>query len=285
MAAPTQITVSQLSRLIGLPDSPILVDVCIDEDFALDPRLIPGSFRHPFDDIVSLAPQLSGARVVVLCQKGLKLSQGAAAILRASGITAESLEGGLLAWADAGQPLLSTASLPQRQTSGQTRWVTRHRPKIDRIACPWLIRRFIDPRAEFLFVEPSQVLLVAEKFAATPFDIEDVFWSHRGERCTFDTVLDEFSLNVPALQHLAQIVRAADTNRLELAPEAAGLLAASLGLSRMYRDDLAQLEAGMLLYDSFYRWARDATDEGHNWPASSISSAITQAAAPIASRS
>lgn len=285
MPAPTQITVSQLSRLIGLPDAPILVDVCIDEDFALDPRLIPGSFRHPFDDIASLVPQLAGARVVVLCQKGLKLSQGAAAVLRASDISAESLQGGLLDWADAGQPLIPAALLPQRQASGGTRWVTRHRPKIDRIACPWLIRRFIDPRAEFLFVAPSQVLQVAEKFAATPFDIEDVFWSHRGERCTFDTMLDEFSLNVPTLQHLAQIVRAADTNRLDLAPEAAGLLAASLGLSRMFRDDLAQLDAGMLLYDSFFRWARDATDEGHDWPASSVSSTVAQTDARKASRS
>jgi hypothetical protein len=144
--------------------------------------------------------------------------------------------------------------------------VTRARPKIDRIACPWLIRRFIDPNAAFLFVSASEVLEVAERFTATPFDIDGVFWSHRGEQCTFDTMLDEFGLDIPALRNLATIVRAADTARLDLAPEAAGLLAVSLGFSRMYRNDLEQLGAAMAIYDGFYRWARDATDETHNWP-------------------
>ncbi len=107
---------------------------------------------------------------------------------------------------------------------------------------------------------------MAELFGAMPYDIEEAFWSHRGERCTFDTMLDEFGLSTPALDRLATIVRGADTARLDLAPEAAGLLAASLGLSRMHVDDLEQLEAGMALYDALYRWARDATDETHNWP-------------------
>ena len=160
--------------------------------------------------------------------------------------------------------------MPKRNAEGRTVWVTRQRPKIDRIACPWLIRRFVDPRAQFLFVASSDVLDVAEKFDATPFDIEGVAWSHKGEFCTFDTMLDAFTLRTPPLDHLATIVRGADTNRHDLAPEAAGLLAASLGLSRMYRDDLAQLDAAMGLYDAFYRWARDATDEGHDWPASSV---------------
>ena len=170
MPAPTRITVSQLSRLIGLPDTPIMVDVCTDDDYSLDPRLIPGSFRHPFHDIVALKPQLEGARVVVICQKGLKLSQGAAAVLRASGITAESLEGGMLAWVDAEQPLIPAAKLPEPQASGQTRWVTRHRPKIDRIACPWLIRRFIDPRAEFLLGHdwPTSSVSTPATFAGAP---------------------------------------------------------------------------------------------------------------------
>ena len=145
--------------------------------------------------------------------------------------------------------------------------MTRARPKIDRIACPWLIRRFVDPRAVFLFVAPAEVDGVAERFDATPFDIEDVFWSHRGELCTFDVMVEEFGLATEPLLRLATIVRGADTARLDLAPEAPGLLAASLGLSRMYADDLEQLEAGMLLYDAFYRWCRDATDETHNWPA------------------
>ena len=269
MASPTQITVSQLSRLIGLPDAPILVDICIDEDFNADPRLIPTAFRHPFQDIAALVPKLTGAHVVVVCQKGLKLSQGAAAILRDHGIVAESLEGGNFAWHDAGQPLVPASKIPDRNKQGRTVWVTRQRPKIDRIACPWLIRRFIDPNAQFLFVEPSEVLNVAEKFDATPFDVEEVFWSHHGEMCTFDTMVEEFELHSEPLKRLAVIVRGADTNRHDLAPQAAGLMAASLGLSRMYKDDLAQLGAGMGLYDAFYRWSRDAVDEGHDWPATS----------------
>ena len=107
---------------------------------------------------------------------------------------------------------------------------------------------------------------VASRFDAAPFDIEDVFWSHRGEFCTFDIMIEELGLATPALSHLARIVRAADTGRLDLEPQAAGLLAASLGLSRIHADDLAQLEAGMALYDAFYRWCRDATNETHNWP-------------------
>ncbi|MDF9794556.1 hypothetical protein M2440_005257 [Methylorubrum extorquens] len=149
-----------------------------------------------------------------------------------------------------------------------TVWVTRARPKVDRIACPWLIRRFVDPDAVFLFVPPSEVVGVAERFEAAPFDIDDpgTFWSHRGDLCTFDVMVEELGLATPPLLHLATLVRGADTGRPDLAPEAAGLLAASLGLSRIYADDLAQLDAGMLLYDAFYRWCRDATEETHNWP-------------------
>ena len=146
------------------------------------------------------------------------------------------------------------------------KWVTRERPKIDRIACPWLIRRFIAPAAVFLFVEPSQVEFVADRFKVTPFDIDGVFWSHRDERCTFDTMIEEFGLHSDALDRLATIVRGADTARPDLAPQAPGLLAASLGLSRLIDDDLRQLEAGMTLYDCFYLWCRDATHETRNRP-------------------
>jgi len=183
------------------------------------------------------------------------------------------LEGGFEAWAAADAPLLRPDHLPPRDAQGRTAWVTRARPKIDRIACPWLIRRFIDPSAVFLFVAPSEVAAVADRFAATPFDIEDIFWSHRGDTCTFDVMLEEFGLAWPALTRLALIVRGADTARPDLAPQAAGLLAASLGLSRMYRDELAQLDAAMGLYDAFYRWARDAVGETHNWPATGSSKA------------
>lgn len=123
-----------------------------------------------------------------------------------------------------------------------------------------------DPQATFLFVSASEVSAVAKRFDAIPFDIEGIYWSHRGEFCTFDVMIDEFGLAFPALAKLATIVRGADTARLDIAPEAAGLLAVSLGLSRMYGNDLEQLDAGMLVYDALYRWCRDASDETHNWP-------------------
>ncbi len=117
---------------------------------------------------------------------------------------------------------------------------------------------------------PQEVAAVADRFNATAFDIENAHWSHRGELCTFDVMVEEFSLGTKPLLHLATLVRAADTARLDLLPEASGLLAASLGLSRIYSNDLEQLEAGMTLYDAFYRWCRDATGETHNWPTSKV---------------
>ncbi len=263
MPSPNEITVNQLSRLIGTPNAPVLLDVRIDEDFALDPFLLPAAIRHPFTDIATLAPSLKGRAVVVYCQKGKKISHGAVAFLRDLGVQAEVLEGGQFAWRDAGLSQVPDVVIPPRNAEGRTIWVTRHRPKIDRIACPWLIRRFVDPNALFLFVPPAEVQGVADRFNATPFDVEDTLFAHRGDQCTFDTMLEEFALKTKPLEHLAKIIRGADTGNLNLAPECAGLLAASLGLSRMYRDDLAQLDAGMALYDSFYRWARDATNETH----------------------
>ena len=266
MPSPTEITVNQLSRLIGTAEAPVIIDVRIDEDFDLDPQILPTATRCAHTEIATLAPQLKDKKVVVYCQKGKKISQGSIAILRSMGINAESVEGGHFGWRDAGQTLIPIDKIPPQNANQKTVWVTKQRPKIDRIACPWLIRRFIDPNAQFLFVAPSEVLGVAEKFNATPFDIEDVFWTHRRELCTFDVMLQEFEINTPALSKLAEIVRGADTNRHELAPESAGLLAASLGLSRIYRDDNEQLDAGMLLYDAFYRWARDASNESHDSP-------------------
>jgi rhodanese-related sulfurtransferase len=266
MPSPSEITVAQLSRLIGLPGSPAIIDVRDDDDYGADPRLIPGARHHDYRDVAGWGPRYAGCSAIVVCQKGLKLSQGVAALLRHEGIEAESLEGGMLAWQAAKQTLLNPKHLPKPDATGRTLWVTRARPKIDRIACPWLIRRFIDPQAVFLYVAPSEVLATAERFGASPFDIENVFWSHRGEKCTFDAMVEEFGLSSPAMDRLALIVRGADTSRHNLAPESAGLLAASLGYSRMYKDDLAQLEASMALYDALYRWARDAQGEGHDWP-------------------
>jgi rhodanese-related sulfurtransferase len=266
MSSYTSISIEKLARLVGTATSPVLFDVRTEKDFAADPRMIPGSICRghatAFDWVKGFADRSS----IVICQNGEKLSEGVAALLRDAGAAAETLEGGFNAWRSAKLPLLAASKLPAPNAEGRTVWVTRSRPKIDRIACPWLIRRFIDPTAIILFVAPAEVVAVGKRFGAAPFDIENAFWSHRGELCTFDVMIEEFGLSAPPLLRLAAMVRAADTGRLDLSPEAPGLLAASLGLSRMFDDDLKQLEAGMLLYDAFYRWCRDATDETHNWP-------------------
>ena len=267
MPAPTEMTVAQLARLVGTPDAPLLLDLRIDEDVQDSHRSLPCARRVDATTVSALSPTLAGRRVVAICHRGRKLSHGAAAVLRAEGVACEVLQGGHVAWEEAGRPTVDLAALPARDEAGRTVWVTRQRPKIDRIACPWLIRRFIDPDARFLFVPPEDVALVADRFGATPFDVEGLGLEHDGEFCTFDTMLRAFGLRDPALDAMATIVRAADTDRHDLAPQAAGLLALSVGLSRMYRDDLAQLEAGMGLYDALYRWARDGQDEGHDWPA------------------
>jgi rhodanese-related sulfurtransferase len=266
MASFTSISPDKVARLIGTAKTPVLIDVRTDEDFAADSRLLPGAVRRSHQDASDWGDQFSGRSAIVVCQYGQKLSEGTAAWLRHVNVAAEALEGGFEGWKAANLPLVPASKLPARDAQGRTVWVTRARPKIDRIACPWLIRKFVDPDAVFLFVAPSEVIAVGERFNAVPFDIEDVFWSHRGELCTFDVMVEEFGLATPPLLRLATMVRAADTGRLDLSPEAPGLLAASLGLSRMYDDDLEQLEAGITLYDAFYRSCRDATGETHNWP-------------------
>jgi rhodanese-related sulfurtransferase len=266
MAATTTITHDKLIRLIGTPHCPAIIDVRTDEDAADVPFLIPGSTRRRFESVEGWAPDFAGQGAITVCAHGGGVSTGVAAWLRAIGIDAESLEGGLEAWTQAGHPAVPEASLPPRDALGRTLWVTRARPKVDRIACPWLIRRFVDRQATFLFVPPSEVESVAERFGATPFDVDGAHWSHRGDLCTFDVMVELFGLTgFAALDRLAVIVRGADTARPELAPQCAGLLAASLGLSRMHADDHEQLEAGMPLYDAFYRWCRDAVDETHDW--------------------
>lgn len=145
------------------------------------------------------------------------------------------------------------------------KWITRERPKIDRIACPWLIRKFIDHQAEFLFVKPSEVNSEAARLNAIPFDVEGVELSHDGELCSFDTILRKYEIQDPLLAEIALIVRGADTNRLDLAPQCAGLLAISLGLSQIFKDDHQQLEYGMVLYDALYGWLKSARGEVHTW--------------------
>ena len=180
----------------------------------------------------------------------------------------KTLEGGFEGWKDAKLPLVPRDQNCRRATAqGRTVWVTRARPKIDRIACPWLIRRFVDPNAVFLFVAPSEVVAVGERFNAAPFDIENVFWSHRGELCTFDVMIEEFGLARRRCCGWPTMVRAADTGRLDLSPEAPGLAG---GLARpvahVRRRSRTARGRHAALYDAFYRWCRDATGETHNWP-------------------
>jgi hypothetical protein len=146
------------------------------------------------------------------------------------------------------------------------KWITRERPKIERIACPWLVTRFIDPDAEFVYVAAAQVRAKAQELDAIPFDVPDVALSHVGERCSFDAFLTRYELKDPALQQLAAIVRGADTSRLDLTPQSAGLYAISLGLSRTTPDDHAMLAVGMQVYDALYAWCRDGQGETHAWP-------------------
>ena len=272
MPSTTEITVQQLSRLIGLPNAPAIVDVRTEEDYASRSAPDPGLAPARLSRRQNLGERLPGPQrhrclpARAEAQPGRCRLDAPRGHRRANaGRRLRGVEG------RAGQLLVRTEKLPARDEHGRTVWVTRARPKVDRIACPWLIRRFVDPGAVFLFVAPSEVLPVAERFNATPFDIDGVFWSHRGETCTFDTMIAEFGLKSEPLSRLAAIVRGADTAKLDLAPEAAGLLAASLGYSRMYRDDLAQLDAALALYDAFYRWCRDATEETHNWPSAKAS--------------
>lgn len=135
-------------------------------------------------------------------------------------------------------------------------WVTREQPKIGRIACPWLIRRFIGADARILYVGAEFVIPVAEEFGGTPFDVEGVAYSHDNEQCSFDALLRAFDINDDALNHLARIVRGADTARLDLAPECAGLLALSQGVSNLHRSDLAAMQHGFAIYDALYAWAQ-----------------------------
>lgn len=262
MPAPNEITPNQLLRLIGTSKCPVIVDICTAEDHALDPVLIPTAIRASHTDIPAIQSRIGDRPAVIVCQKGKKLSQAVAAYLRADGLRAEFLSGGMVAWRgmqDA--PSVPSASIPG-PVNGASLWVTRHRPKIDRIACPWLIRRFIDPAARFLFVAPSEVLNVTDRMGATAFDVDGAVLAHSAGQCTFDAMLRTFNLATPALRRMADIIRAADTGRGSH-PAAAGLLAVSVGLSRQYRDDNQQLDAGMTLYDALYLWARDGFEETH----------------------
>lgn len=220
-----------------------------------------GALTRDPDRVSSWAGELPAAStVVVYCVHGHEVSQGVARALAERGIAASFLEGGLEeGWKAAG------GALDPKPAGAATRWVTRERPKVDRIACPWLIARFIDRDAEFLYVPAKTVLDAANREDAVPYDIPDVGFSHDGERCSFDAFLKHYRLRDPALERLAIIVRGADTAKLDLAPQAAGLHAISLGLSRTFTDDHEMLRHGMVMYDALYAWCKDGQDETHTW--------------------
>ena len=254
----TAVSAEALRTSFRAPFPPTLVDVRRRAAFERDPVRLPMALRHEPEEIDRWASQLEPWRpVVVYCVHGHEVSQNAAATLRARGFDAHSLEGGIVQWRDQGGPVE-----PWRPGS---RWITRERPKIDRIACPWLIRRFVDASAEIIYAPPKNVRAVAAEQAATPFDIPDVEYSHDGERCSFDAFVERHVPGDPALDALADIVRAADTDTLDRAAPAAGLLAVSLGLGRGIADDQALLRHGLLVYDALYAWCREGRGERHGW--------------------
>ena len=241
----------------GFPP-PQVLDVRRTAAFESDPVVIPGSVRCAPEDVGAIAASLEPWRpVVAVCVHGHEVSRTAAAELSARGYDARSLDEGIEGWRAAGGATVAWRA--------PTRWVTRERPKIDRIACPWLVRRFVDASARFFYVPPAEVLAFADAQGATPYDVPDVDYSHRGGECTFDAFVRRHALDDPALARLAAIVRGADTGALALAAEASGLLAVSLGLSRMFADDQAMLRFGMLVYDALYLRCRDAAGESHGW--------------------
>lgn len=266
---PFSISIRDLEAKLGGPHWPQLIDVCLDDDHAANAGDIPGSVHRAEASFESWAPLLDpGRRIVISCQKGLKVSQNLTARLRAAGVPASTLEGGFVAWKAAGLPVLDRAALAALGPREGSLWVTRRLPKIDRAACPWLIGRFIDPKATFLYVNADQVEAVAARTGGIPYDVPGVTVTHRGEDCSFDTLLRIAGIaDHPPLARLAAIVRGADNARLDLAPEAAGLLAASLGLSQLSgEDDHAMVRHAGVIYDGLYAWAAHAAAETHSWP-------------------
>jgi len=252
---------------LGSEAAPIVVDVRCDADFANADRLVAPAFHRSPDQADIWSKELPpGRAVVTYCVHGEEVSQGVAAALRLMGVEANFLEGGIEGWAEQG--------LPTRRNIGPSpgTWVTREHPKIDRIACPWLIGRFIDPNAKFIYVPADQVRAVAQQTGGTPYDIDGVEFTHEGERCSFDTILRIYDIHDRALDHLATIVRGADTSRHDLSPQCGGLFAISLGLSANFPDDHEMLKHGMVIYDALYTWCRTLQAETHNWPTRTVGS-------------
>jgi rhodanese-related sulfurtransferase len=264
------ISPKELWHLIGTADAPQLVDVRRRDVYESTPGLLPASIWHDPAEFARSSPALDRQRPIVIAGKaGKELSQFVTAELRGAGYDAAMLAGGYAGWSEAKLPLIERKAFERFARSRPSIWVTRRRPKIDRIACPWLIRRFLDAEAKILFVDPAYVEAAANEVGGIPFDIANIEISHEGERCSFDTMLKLFGLeSEPSLARLALIVRGADTARPDIAPEAAGLHAISLGLSALAGDDdHGLLQRGFMVYDALFAWLRFAADERHNWPA------------------
>jgi len=262
------ISPTDLYSRLGTATAPTLLDVRRPADFATAGELIISARHRDPDEVEQWRKDLPRAgQVIVNCVHGRQVSQGVAAHLRTAGLDALYLQEGIAGWVAKG--------LPTRRTIGTTpgKWVTRERPKIDRIACPWLIRRFIDPQAEFIYVPTKDVLTVAKETGGTPYDIEGVEFAHEGERCSFDTILRIYGIKDSALDHLAKIVRGADTSRHDLTPQCGGLFAISLGLSANFPNDHEMLGHGMVMYDALYTWCRSLQAETHNWPSATVNQA------------
>lgn len=273
---------AQFNALCGTPQQPWVLDVRRRPRFEESPLMLAGAQYCAPDEVAAFARQHSPGPVVVYCVYGHNVSADAVAELRQAGWDAVSLQGGIEGGEEGvdtaenmalwrGQALLRIQKRADWGVTGlaPSRWVTRERPKIDRIACPWLIRRFIDRRAEFFYVPTAQVFAQAQALGAVAYDIPGAPVSHAGELCSFDALLQGFALRDAALDLLATIVRGADTDCLQLAAQSAGLLAISLGFSRLYaHDDQAMLHAALPVYDALYAWCRDRVgqrDETHSW--------------------
>ena len=247
------VSAADLHAKLREAEPPIVIDVCRRAAFMASSDMIGGALRRDPERVDAWAKTLPAASsVVVYCVHGHEVGKNTAAALVRAGIRASYLEGGLEeGWKPA------KGSLDRKPVNAATRWVTRERPKIDRIACPWLIARFIDPEAEFVYVPSTEVLRAAKERDAVPYDVPDVHFTHQGELCSFDAFIKHYRLTDPALNRLATIVRGADTARLDLAPQAPGLAAISLGLSRNFGDDHEMLKHGMVMYDALYTWCKE----------------------------
>lgn len=244
----SSISAAELRQALESAHPPVVVDVRRNARFLEARDVVRGALRRDPErasEWVSTLPRAS--LVVVYCVHGHEVSQGAAEALRRAGREARYLESGIEGWRAAGGALFG------KPAGAATRWITRERPKVDRIACPWLVARFVDPGAEFLYVPAKDVQRIAAEREAVPYDVDGVEFTHRGEHCSFDAFVAFHRLRDPALDRLATIVRGADTDRVDLAPESAGLLALSRGLSATIADDHEMLRHGMVMYDALYR--------------------------------